>query len=71
MRQEPSSTTKWGSKCCDGNDTYRARLLNKLRLRNNAELSRFAIQHHLIEPCKKIFYKKIRNRLIYRFLPFE
>ncbi len=30
-------------------DTYRARLLNKLRLRNNAELSRFAIQHHLIE----------------------
>jgi DNA-binding NarL/FixJ family response regulator len=30
-------------------DTYRARLLSKLRLRNNAELSRFAIQHHLIE----------------------
>lgn len=30
-------------------DTYRARLLNKLRLRNNAELSRFAIQHNLIE----------------------
>lgn len=30
-------------------DTYRSRLLNKLRLRNNAELSRFAMQHHLIE----------------------
>ncbi len=31
-------------------DTYRARLLKKLDLRNNAELSRFAIQNHLIEP---------------------
>lgn len=31
-------------------DTYRARLLNKLGLRNNADLSRFAIQHHLVDP---------------------
>jgi len=31
-------------------DTYRFRLLKKLDLRNNAELSRFAIQHGLIEP---------------------
>jgi len=31
-------------------DTYRARLLKKLDLRNNADLSRFAIQNHLIEP---------------------
>ena len=31
-------------------DTYRLRLLKKLNLRNNAELSRFAIQNHLIEP---------------------
>ncbi|MBN2808682.1 MAG: response regulator transcription factor [Deltaproteobacteria bacterium] len=31
-------------------DTYRSRLLKKLNLRNNAELSRFAIQKHLIEP---------------------
>ena len=31
-------------------DTYRSRLLAKLNLRNNAELSRFAIQNHLIEP---------------------
>jgi DNA-binding NarL/FixJ family response regulator len=31
-------------------DTYRARLLKKLGLRNNAELSRFAIQNRLIEP---------------------
>jgi DNA-binding NarL/FixJ family response regulator len=31
-------------------DTYRFRLLKKLHLRNNAELSRFAIQNHLIEP---------------------
>ena len=31
-------------------DTYRARLLKKLDLRNNAELSRFSIQNHLIEP---------------------
>jgi len=31
-------------------DTYRARLLKKLDLRNNAELSRFAIQNKLIEP---------------------
>lgn len=30
-------------------DTYRARLLSKLHLRNNAEISRFAIQHHLID----------------------
>ncbi len=31
-------------------DTYRYRLLKKLNLRNNAELSRFAIQNKLIEP---------------------
>ncbi len=31
-------------------DTYRSRLLKKLNLRNNADLSRFAIQHHLITP---------------------
>ena len=31
-------------------DTYRSRLLKKLNLRNNAELSRFAIQNRLIEP---------------------
>jgi len=31
-------------------DTYRYRLLKKLDLRNNAELSRFAMQNHLIEP---------------------
>lgn len=31
-------------------DTYRSRLLRKLNLRNNAELSRFAIQNRLIEP---------------------
>ncbi len=31
-------------------DTYRFRLLKKLNLRNNAELSRFAIQNHLIDP---------------------
>ncbi|MFH1216970.1 MAG: response regulator transcription factor [Pseudomonadota bacterium] len=30
-------------------DTYRHRLLKKLNLRNNADLSRFAIQNHLIE----------------------
>lgn len=30
-------------------DTYRLRLLKKLNLRNNAELSRFAIQNKLIE----------------------
>ena len=30
-------------------DTYRLRLLNKLNLRNNAELSRFAIQNRLIK----------------------
>ncbi len=30
-------------------DTYRSRLLKKLGLRNNAELSRFAIQNKLIE----------------------
>jgi len=31
-------------------DTYRFRLLKKLNLRNNAELSRFAIQHGVITP---------------------
>ncbi len=31
-------------------DTYRLRLLKKLNLRNNAEISRFAIQNRLIEP---------------------
>lgn len=31
-------------------DTYRSRLLKKLNLRNNADVSRFAIQNHLIEP---------------------
>ena len=31
-------------------DTYRSRLLKKLNLRNNAELSRFAMQNNLIEP---------------------
>ncbi|MCB2166305.1 MAG: response regulator transcription factor [Deltaproteobacteria bacterium] len=31
-------------------DTYRARLLKKLDLRNNAELIRFALQNRLIEP---------------------
>lgn len=31
-------------------DTYRFRLLKKLDLRNNADLSRFAIQNGLIEP---------------------
>ena len=31
-------------------DTYRSRLLKKLNLRNNAELSRFAIQNKLIKP---------------------
>ncbi len=30
-------------------DTYRFRILKKLNLRNNAELSRFAIQNHLVE----------------------
>ncbi len=30
-------------------DTYRQRLLKKLNLRNNAELSRFAIQNRLVE----------------------
>jgi two-component system invasion response regulator UvrY len=30
-------------------DTYRLRLLKKLNLRNNAELSRFAIQNRLVE----------------------
>jgi len=30
-------------------DTYRSRLLNKLNLRNNAELSRFAIQNRLVD----------------------
>ncbi len=31
-------------------DAYRQRLLKKLNLRNNAELTRFAIQHRLVEP---------------------
>ena len=31
-------------------DTYRARLLKKLDLRNNAELARFATQNRLVEP---------------------
>ncbi len=31
-------------------DTYRFRLLKKLNLRNNAEMSRFAIQNKLIDP---------------------
>lgn len=31
-------------------DTHRFRLLKKLNLRNNADLSRFAIQHGLIKP---------------------
>ncbi len=31
-------------------DTYRSRLLRKLNLRNNAELTRFAIQNKIIEP---------------------
>ena len=31
-------------------DTYRLRILKKLDLRNNADLSRFAIQHKLIDP---------------------
>lgn len=31
-------------------DTYRLRLLKKLNLRNNADISRFAIQSNLIEP---------------------
>ena len=31
-------------------DTYRFRLLKKLNLRNNAEISRFAMQHGLIAP---------------------
>ncbi len=31
-------------------DTYRSRLLKKLDLRNNAELTRFAIQRRIIEP---------------------
>ncbi len=31
-------------------DTYRFRLLKKLNLRNNADLSRFAIQHGLVKP---------------------
>jgi len=31
-------------------DTYRSRLLRKLNLRNNADLSRFAIQNGLVEP---------------------
>lgn len=31
-------------------DTYRSRLLKKLNLRNNADISRFAIQHGLVKP---------------------
>lgn len=30
-------------------DTYRSRILKKLNLRNNADLSRYAIQHKLVE----------------------
>ena len=30
-------------------DTYRTRLLKKLNLRNNAELTRFAIQNGIVE----------------------
>jgi DNA-binding NarL/FixJ family response regulator len=30
-------------------DTYRFRLLKKLNLRNNADLSRFAMQHGLVK----------------------
>ena len=30
-------------------DTYRSRLLSKLNLRNNADLSRFAIQNGIVE----------------------
>ena len=30
-------------------DTYRSRILKKLNLRNNAELSRYAIQNKLVE----------------------
>ncbi|MCK5348392.1 MAG: response regulator transcription factor, partial [Desulfobacula sp.] len=30
-------------------DTYRSRILKKLSLRNNAELSRYAIQNKLVE----------------------
>jgi two-component system invasion response regulator UvrY len=29
--------------------TYRTRLLEKLRLKNNAELTRYAMQHHLVD----------------------
>jgi len=29
--------------------TYRTRLLEKLRLRNNAELARYALEHHLVD----------------------
>lgn len=31
-------------------DTYRSRLLKKLNLKNNAELTRFAIQNSIVEP---------------------
>jgi DNA-binding NarL/FixJ family response regulator len=31
-------------------DAYRLRLLKKLNLRNNADLTRFAIQHRLVQP---------------------
>jgi DNA-binding NarL/FixJ family response regulator len=31
-------------------DTHRSRLLKKLDLRNNAELTRFAIRHRIVEP---------------------
>jgi DNA-binding NarL/FixJ family response regulator len=30
-------------------DTYRLRILKKLNLRNNADLSRFAIRHDLVQ----------------------
>jgi DNA-binding NarL/FixJ family response regulator len=31
--------------------TYRTRILEKMRLRNNAELMHYAMQHHLVEPA--------------------
>ena len=31
-------------------DTHRANLLKKLRLRNNADLTRFAVRHNFVEP---------------------
>ena len=48
-------------------DTYRSRLLKKLNLRNNAELSRFAIQNRLIEPWFRPL--KVTFRLAFSSLP--